>query len=163
MANISDGYGTATFAAPTSDDVTWLYSLFDSTKRWAYSTLFEELCIPYSNGEGYEAYCSFSGEGRWAYDSNIQDMFEGICYWLNERKRTEDLDRLKALRFRVTFDFDDYEPGCDVLYHVVGAISHNEGSDTADYTVIEDQNYDVTPENLVNLGYYETIEDSMQD
>lgn len=162
MANISDAYGTACFVADTPEDVVWLRDLYAGIcAKFEYYTDFSKLDYePVLNGEKYESECSFIACGRWTFENNISLMTEWVISTLEEQGRRADAERLSGTVFRISFDYTDYEPGCEVLYQAYASIWHDR--DGTDYEIANYDGYDITPENLVKLGFYDSIEEAKE-
>jgi len=175
MANISSANGTITIEIAGRDEK----KLLNDFKRYidlalandnvCYSTVLDP--VNFEIGEGgdeeignkFYAEDTFYGAGRWVYETNIE-----LCYkWLEASK--DDNEETKKLwaelnkhNWRLTFDFVDEEGGNQVLYEAVAEVIHKANEDKAEVNFCSREDYDYTPENLVDLGVYETLEGAQE-
>ena len=132
MANISNANGTIRF----SKDFARKYG--DKIKEWISAA---------GNNHGYgidyisdyipgQTEYSFSGSGRWTFDSTLRDW--GLATYDSKSARSEDILRPALIESKgsVEIEFTDYEPGCEVLYSETVRI-------TADESMIETGKYQV--------------------
>lgn len=167
MANISSAFGTITIKVEGGrpdiiEDFTYLFGevlgggwYYTATNDWEY--------------DGNEATATFDGCGRWTYQTNAEMTYEwiknGIPRVKDETIRAElqsIWDELNQLDWSINYEFVDEECGNGVLYEQDCYVEHKAGEDEARYNEGNFTSYDYTPENLVELGFQDSIEEAKE-
>lgn len=167
MANISSAYGHIEITAKEPRKVAEAIDKILGPKRACYYTELDLNDIE-EEKDGY--LCTrFWGCGRWAFECNLNYFWD----WCKNAKdgHKEDIDRkelaeayeyLKSQDFELLFDFNDEEGGCQVLYEMIYWINHEAGKDAVYSGQRSVQEYEYSPENLVELGICESIDDAKE-
>ena len=156
MANCSVACGQVTITAQNEKMVEAIRkNIFGVTCRFEYHTNIndDEMEAAITKHEnGVSATYDFTGEGRWSYDNNIKDMLQCVKAELLDKQRKDILAVLEENDFTLTFNYSDYEIGCEwitrdeiKLVHVAGIPLQK-----SEYKVIKHEDFDWTYENLVN-------------
>ena len=163
MANISSAVGTLTFTVDgTEEDLRYvMQTILRETRKWTYSTYVDENEIQDADvltvkPGMFRSTVRFDGDGRWAYECNIDAMGEA----LKERLPEEDVEKLESLDFVIRFNYVDEESGCGLLYRKIEELRHPKGCplDRLTNALISNTNYKYTRENLRHLfGYDEDL------
>ena len=158
MANISEAYGTFTLCGTWSDEMIKNANILrEEWSDWCYNTIIDEEF----NAEQTEY--SFLGSGRWAYCRNL----EYLGGWSKDTDKSEvlkayaelccDMEKNEAY---IQIDYADEESGCEVLYESTAKISAADGEFV--YEELECEDYKYSPENLVKLDFYGSVEDFLE-
>lgn len=126
MANISDAEGEIYIEASSKEVLESVYGIFKSTEGYEYSTYIDDNLddVEYDEEDGVFTLSSgFGGYGRWAYQENIEHLFQWTIDSLSEEMK----ELLTQSNFSIEFDFEDYECGCDVHYHSIMKLTHEKG------------------------------------
>lgn len=188
MANLSDAFGTFTinnYKALTKEDIQKLLVMIDEMldTNAQYNTSLkvnidnlEEKgsCFNQEILEDFmKSRCttSFDGTGRWVYSNNIENMFEWILYGIEE-KNDDNFRRLinKLIQKEVsfTFDYNDYEPGCNPetvfseIYVVRPAIDPKTNKVKTEIIELVNESLKATGDTMMELNYiegYKTLEE----
>lgn len=184
MANISSSFGTLTIEvkaenAKKEKELIYKFKKYINLTlgKVCYSTYIEPNFKVYEGGDtdftstGIYGQGSFLGVGRWSYEANVSRFYD----WLKEDSVDNDeynyhpTQEIKDLwaeinkhSWRITFDYTDEEGGNLVLYTKIEQVVHKAGEDKAEVLTLAEENYDYTPENLVDLDVYECIEDARE-
>ena len=152
MANISNAFGTMKLTGNwTAELIKTLNTLArDIWGSWHYDIQMEAFDVDTINS--YEQSTAFLGNGRWAFNSNLECLgkwmeeeikenpaFRGMYYSLLSGMHTNQL--------QIEVSYTDEEGGCQVLYNETGVLSSD--GKTLVYQVIEVDNYDYTWENYI--------------
>ena len=153
MANISDATGIIDIEGPWSEDQikSLTYVLFFQNSLSDYGFHFIDIDNLYQELLNNKS-IPFNGTGRWSFTSNLdyfndwtdlsEDKFEMINktlaneYQLNYQSyylhRLNLIKTLANKNIKLLFTFGDYEPGCNVAYHMKGAMLSEISYDTVD-------------------------------
>lgn len=178
MANISDASGEVYLTAPTKEDCNKILKILDSSlgegdyftefnitknisKDGEFLTEFDESKIFYEElEEGIRAICSFSGCGRWTYSNNV----ERSPYWIKQNATKEDIKYLESLSWSTFYEFQDYEPGCEVLGRFYCGIEHEAGMPLEEASYFEGD-HEIMPMTWFNImevmGY--TVDELLEE
>lgn len=168
MANCSDAYGDMVIKIKGETDEETVSLLYLFKEYW--DKVMVKDCSYYAEifdwhteweDEGLVGYGQFNGCGRWAFEANCRFTYD----WLKQGverypELKEDWERLNAHDWSVEYFFKDEEGGCEVLYEMDYLVEHYAGEDKAHNSIVSEEDYDYTPENLVKLGFYDNIEDA---
>ena len=157
MANISSAYGHIEIKMKGARELAELIN--KTLKPCEYYTSID-LESPEDDEPDY--FCSrFWGCGRWSFEANCERFWD----WLKQgaEEQCEDLlEKIKQKDFEIILEFDDQEGGMGVLYEMTYVIKHKAGEDKVEGYIAEEEEYDYTPENMVELGIYDNIEDARE-
>ncbi len=126
MANISDATGSITIETGSKEVLEAVYEVFEISRGFDYYTSLDtDLTYTEYDEEDrvFTLSSGFVGSGRWVYENNIECLFEWAIDDLSEEKK----ELLESNDFKIEFNFEDYECGCDVHYHAVVVINHEKG------------------------------------
>lgn len=158
MANCSIACGQVTITAQNEKMVKAIReSIFKIVRRFAYHTNIndDEMEAAITKHEnGVSATYDFTGEGRWSYDNNIKDMLQCVKEELLDKQRKDILAVLEENDFTLTFNYSDYEIGCEWITRDEIELVHAAGIplQKSEYKVIKHEDFDWTYENLVNIA-----------
>ena len=109
----------------------------------------------------------FNAAGRWSYGNNLEQIGVWTSQSHSEKVRAAYAELCRELAKRVAEDglpgawirvyYKEDERGCQILRECEGEVNLNNGALTGFVTNTED--YEYTAENLVSLGFYDSIED----
>lgn len=167
MANISEAYGRIKITTDNKQDMELLnQTVFDAAKSWYYSTDFDY--DPKGVKTEKDGTCSFQttfwGQGRWAYQSNVECFPDWIDDYLHRQDKYRDKDLTKFLRenmgnlenmnFKIELEYSDVEPGCQVLYTAHEELIHRAGTPlkSMEYITHREEDYEWNVENLMRIG-----------
>ena len=110
-----------------------------------------------------ETHLSFEGEGRWLYDTNLNNMHNWLVEELDDKMLKvyhELLDYMKNTHKVIMVEYIDDEFGCEVLCEVEGVLKAYASDDgvALEYESCSRENYDYTRSNLVALELYDAFE-----
>lgn len=165
MANISSAFGDITIEVEGEKalkDFTYLFDKVLGIENACYYTA--------TNGWKYqdgEANATFDGCGRWVYENNAEMTYEWIKNGIEALKDEDEKKQLQEIwaslnekDWQIIYDFSDEECGCECLYQMECMVEHKAYDSEASYSVISHTYYDYTPDNLVELGYCDSLEEA---
>ena len=158
MANISSAYGHIEIKMKGARELAELIN--KTLKPCEYYTSID-LESPEDDEPDY--FCSrFWGCGRWSYEANCERFWDWLKQGAEEQKCEDLLEKIRQKDFEIILEFDDEEGGMGVLYEMTYVIKHKAGEDKVEGYIAEEEDYDYIPENLVELGLYDSIEDAQE-
>jgi hypothetical protein len=159
MANLSSAYGTFNLHGA------WSYEMINNLnilkKEWAdwyyWTNIEDEFNLNQRSN-------TFTGCGRWAYNSNLEILGESI-----ERSDNSDTKNayinlcalMESSGAYIEVNYTDEECGFNVLYTATAKFSATTDGFIYEETAYE--GYDYTPDNLVQLGFYEDINSFLEN
>lgn len=170
MANISDAYGDFMLKI-VGKDMNETASLSALFKDYWKKTMCDGCCY-YTEVYDWQSDVEdgdlvwrgqFNGCGRWTFEANCRNTFD----WLKQgAEKSDELrkawEEINKHYWVVEYDFQDEEGGCGVLYTMGCYVEHQPNEDRALYSINYEDDYEYTPENLVELGFYGDIEDAKE-
>lgn len=149
MANISFAKGLLTFEGSKIVQEALVDVLVATERDVEYNVYFDEQKAREDLKKMDKLEISFSGSGRWSYHNNIEHLYQWITEDIRKGRIKGDKERIEdAWHFLETqdwmliFDFDDCEPGLDVLYSEEVAIRHKKGERKGEIIVYNEVGYD---------------------
>jgi hypothetical protein len=155
MANMSTAYGTVYAYAKTKENAERVLNVIhrklgDSEYCTYINDCADKTLCAEEDGSIWRAASSFFGAGRWAYQCNVEELSE----WLGDS-----MNELKSIDFLLMFEFDDYEPGFQVLYRATMTADHKAGDSKIEFEMSDYKNYDFTAKNLRDMNFEENVMD----
>lgn len=183
MANISSASGTITIRGTKEQILAYGYLMEKYSQEWHYETYINdsfELDNIVSEGDSYSLTVYFTGSGRWAYNTNVEYMFQWLLSSINALESsdqegykvgheklnllvTQKSDQIEGA-FHLEFEYIDEESGCDLLCEsterVVPYLEDLSKGVTADnlkttFETLGCTSYEYSAKNLIALGLYE--------
>ncbi|TCD53859.1 hypothetical protein EJ419_06295 [Alloscardovia theropitheci] len=149
MANLSDANGTMTVISHNPSTAFMFVNEYrKQAGDWFYNTIISDTIEAATTRDGATVITvSFTGTGRWAYSENIAWTFN----ILTDKEYRDKIDPmilavLEQAPISVTYDYADFEPGCEILYTQKVTVTYDNGTISTD--VIEHNQYDYTLDNL---------------
>lgn len=144
MANVSDANGYFTIDSKDENAVKAMVYLMELLDCDEYGTYFKDYL---SDENMYDKVCekddgtyfygtTFSGTGRWTYETNIERMMKWIEYEaLHFKEDIKIMEYLEDQDYSITFDFVDYECGNEIFYSKIMQVIHHAGRPFTDVEI----------------------------
>ena len=155
MANISSAFGTfKLFGVWNEEMIKNINILREEWDSWYYGIHFHE------EFDVWMCEYNFHGSGRWSYSPNL----EMLGVWTKSDNKSDVIKAYTELcvemELRASYieiDYADEEGGSGILYKATAEITAKDGDFIYKETSYEP--YEYTPENLVEVGFYDSMED----
>lgn len=125
MANMSSASGNVKVVAYSEDAMKAIIKTYQTCVKGEYCTYLDNYKYELLKDGSYLLVAGFCGDGRWAFECNIQAHFKWCVNgnWLTP----DEVKLLEGEDFTIEYDFTDYEPGCLVFYNELCDLVHKKG------------------------------------